>query len=238
MANHNMTDYEATRASFNIQRPEKTNFAGDVIDRWAREDPDKQAMLWVDDFGAEESRTFADISAASKRLANVMTQAGVSRGDTVIVILGRQIAWWECLTACIRMGAVVSPGTTQLSAKDIAYRVEASGASCVIADGPNAEKTDQVADQCPSLKARIVVDETREGWLNYADAVAAASDDFETADTTVDEDSLCYFTSGTTGYPKMTIHTHGYALSHETTGRFWLDLRPEDLHWNIMTCPH
>ncbi|MBW7835652.1 MAG: AMP-binding protein [Sphingomonadales bacterium] len=229
----NMQDYDAVRASFRWERPAKYNFAREVIDAWAARDPNKLALHWVDDYGHEAKRTFADISVRSQQLARALTNLGVSRGDTVIVILGRQIAWWETVSACLRMGAVVSPGTTQLSAKDIAYRVQASRAVAVITDDVNAAKVDGVRHECLSLKAFLVVDVERPGWVNFEAALTGVKADFPAVDTRADEDALCYFTSGTTGYPKMTIHTHSYAIGHQITGRYWLDLRPEDLHWNI-----
>lgn len=229
----NMQDYDAVRASFRWERPTMYNFAREVIDAWAARDPSKLALHWVDDYGHEAKRTFADISVRSQQLARALANLGVSRGDTVIVILGRQIAWWETVSACLRMGAVVSPGTTQLSAKDIAYRVQASRAVAVITDDANAAKVDGVRHECLSLKAFLVVDAERPGWVNFEAALMGVKADFPAVDTRADEDALCYFTSGTTGYPKMTIHTHSYAIGHQTTGRYWLDLRPEDLHWNI-----
>ena len=229
----NMQDYDAVRASFRWDRPTEYNFAREVIDAWAARDPSKLALHWVDDYGHEAKRTFADISTRSQQLAQVFANLGVSRGDTVIVILGRQIAWWETVSACLRMGAVVSPGTTQLSAKDIAYRVQASRAVAVITDDANAAKVDSVRHECLSLKAFLVVDAERPGWVNFDSALAGVKANYPAVDTRADEDALCYFTSGTTGYPKMTIHTHSYAIGHQTTGRYWLDLRPEDLHWNI-----
>lgn len=117
----------------------------------------------------------------------------------------------------------------QLSGKDISYRVNAAGAVAVITDLSCAEKVDAVLDQCPRLRSRILIDGTREGWTDYQAAKRAASPEFETVDTAADEDALCYFTSGTTGFPKMTVHGHGYAPGHKTTGRYWLDLRPGDL---------
>lgn len=229
-----MEDYGTTYAEFAWRRPVSFNFARDVIDAWAAENREKLAMLWVDDAGSEERRTYAQFSRASRKLCNVLTEGGVRRGDVVIVMLGRRIEWWEVLTACLRMGAVVAPATLQLTAKDIEYRVNAAEAACFITDAAHAAKLEAVAKTCPSLKCRILVGGRRKGWTAYSEAVAEAGEDFPAADTASDENAICYFTSGTTGYPKMAMHTHAsYPLAHETTGRFWLDQRPNDLHWNI-----
>ena len=227
---YNMQDYQETYSSFKWERPEKYNFARDVIDRW---DPSKAALFWVDDAGTKISKTFGEISEASRRLCNVLTDAGVSKGDTVIVMLPRVIPWWETFTATLRMGAVISPGTVQLSEKDLEYRINAAAATCVITDSANAAKVDAVLGKCPTLAARIVTDGQRPGWIDYRKAVTAATPDYEAADTGADDEAICYFTSGTTGYPKMCIHTHDYALGHRITGELWLDLKPGDLHWNV-----
>ena len=227
---YNMKDYQETYSTFQWERPEKYNFARDVIDRW---DPAKPAMLWVDDGGAEITRTFGEISEASRRLCNVLAGAGVRTGDTVVVMLPRVIPWWETFTATLRMGAVISPGTVQLSEKDLEYRINAAAATCVVTDSANAAKVDAVLDRCPTLAARIITDGRREGWIDYRQALDAASPVFEAVDTGADDEAICYFTSGTTGYPKMCIHTHSYAIGHRITGELWLDLKPEDLHWNV-----
>lgn len=227
---YNMQDYQATYSSFQWERPEKYNFVRDVLDHWQ---PSKPALLRVDDEGVEITRTFGEISVASKRLCNVLTDAGVKAGDTVIVMLPRVLPWWETFTAVLRMGAVISPGTVQLSEKDLEYRINAANATCVVTDRANADKVDAVLDRCPTLLARVVTDGQRDGWIDYGEAVAAASPDFETVDTGADDDAICYFTSGTTGYPKLCIHTHSYAIGHRITGEMWLDLKPEDLHWNL-----
>ena len=232
MAADKNNDYETAYRTFRWECPERFNFARDVIDRWAEREPSKLAMLWVDDRGGEERRSFAEIADASRRVANLLAAAGVKRGDCVVMVLGREIAWWEVLTACLRMGAIVSPGTTQLSAKDIAYRINAAQAVCVVTDAANAPKVEQARGDCPSLKACVLVGGSRDGWIEYARAKEAASSDFATVDSAANEEALCYFTSGTTGYPKMCMHAHSYGLAHQTTGRYWLDLRPEDLHWN------
>lgn len=225
--------YQSVRDNFVWNRPDHFNFAHDVIDQWAQRSADQLAMLWVDDAGGEARYSFSDISQASRRVANMLTNAGVEKGDRVIVILGREVAWWEILTACLRMGAVASPGTRQLSAKDIAYRINAAQATCVITDASNADKIDEVASDCKTLKVKVQVGGPRDGWIDYTCSKDAASDDFATVNTRATEDALCYFTSGTTGYPKMCIHNHLYGLSHRTTGQYWLDLKEQDLHWNL-----
>ncbi len=229
----NLANYQEAYDSFEWDRPEYYNFAVDVIDRWASQDPHKQALFWVDDAGNEKTRTFQEISTNSKKLCNALTQAGVSRGDTVIVILGREVEWWEVFTAVQRLGAVVSPGTTQLSGKDIEYRINAAAATCVVTDVVNAEKVEAVAANCATLRTKIITGAGREGWIDYHQCMNDCDDDFAPVATRADEESMCYFTSGTTGYPKMTMHTHNYAIGHQPTGRYWLDLRESDVHWNI-----
>ena len=219
-----------------MQTPTETgpfNFARDVIDRWAEQDSEKLAMLWVDDAGTERRLSYSDFSERSRQVANMLQAAGVNRGDSVIIILGRQVAWWEIVTACLRMGAVASPGTTQLSAKDLAYRISAAGAACVITDVENSAKVDAVAEGCANLRVRVAVGGAQAGWIDYDTASAAAPLEFDTVDTRADEDALCYFTSGTTGYPKMCIHNHIYGKGHITTGKYWLGLSDQDVHWNL-----
>lgn len=226
-------EYQSIYDSFTWDRPTHFNFANDVIDQWAAKDPNKQAIFWVDDEGNEKTRSFAEVSANSKRLSNGLSQAGIERGEVVIVILGREIEWWEVFTAVLRMGAVISPGTTQLSSKDIEYRFNAAGATCIVTNSANAAKVDAIAENCPSLKTKVVIDDQIEGWLNYNDLLTQSDSNFPVVNTSVSEESMCYFTSGTTGYPKMTIHTHSYAISHQVTGAYWLNLSENDLHWNI-----
>lgn len=230
----NMTDYQKTYAEFKWEVPEKFNFARDIIDRWAQ-NPEKLAMWWVDqDEKTERKITFADVGRSSRKLANVLTGLGVKKGDVVALMLGRRVEWWEVFTAGIRMGAIVAPGTTQLTAKDLEFRINTSDAVCFITDPANAPKVDDIAANCPTLKAKIIVGGARQGWVDYAAVMDQASDVFETADTWHDDPCVLYFTSGTVGHPKMTLHTHSsYPLGHQVTGRFWLDLKPEDMHWNI-----
>ncbi|MCG8414917.1 MAG: AMP-binding protein [Pseudomonadales bacterium] len=227
------SNYNDVITDYQCERPEEYNFATDIIDAWADKNPDNRALFWIDDEGNEKARTFAEVSSNSRKLCNALRAAGVERGETVIVILAREIEWWEVFTAVLRLGAVISPGTTQLSSKDIEYRLQAASATCVVTNQANAEKIEAAESSCPSLKAKLVVDADRDGWLNYETCLRDYDDNFAPVATRGDEDSMCYFTSGTTGYPKMTIHTHNYAMGHIPTGRYWLDLTEDDLHWNI-----
>ncbi len=230
---YNMVDYEKTREEFQWEVPEYYNFAGEVVDKWAK-DPDKEAILWVDDNGNEIRKTFAQISRASRKLCNVLAANGVRQGNVVLLILPRNIEWWEIFTACIRMGAIVAPGTTQLTAKDLKYRANTSEAVCIITNHDIAAKFETVAETCPTVKTRIIISEPRHDWLFYDEQVKEANDQFETAKTKSEDNCLLYFTSGTVGMPKMALHTHAsYPIGHVVTGKYWLDLKPDDLHWNV-----
>ncbi|NLL18488.1 MAG: AMP-binding protein [Clostridia bacterium] len=228
-----MTDYNSTYQNFKWEVPEKFNWTRDVFDVWA-EDPEKLAMIWVDDNDNEKRYTYAELSRLSKRLANVLQSQGVKKGDRVFILLPRLVEWWVSKLACLRMGAVFVPGTAQLTAKDLQYRFETAQGVAVLSDVVNAPKLEQIKENCPTLKTMIFVGGERDGWLSYETEMATASDEFETADTASDENAIMFFTSGTTGMPKITVHTHAsYPMGHRVTGAYWLDIQPDDLHWNM-----
>ena len=230
---HNMTDYESERRDFKLTAPADFNWAFDVVDRWA-EDPKKEAMLWVGPNGDERGITFDEFRRSSNRLANGLEQAGVRRGDRVFLMLPRLVEWWESILGIMKIGAVSMPGTTLLTPKDIAYRANLAETRVVITDAANAPKFDEVRPQCPSLEVLIVVGGAREGWHSYEALVGAASEERARLATPSDDPCMIYFTSGTVGYPKMVLHTHAsYPIGHTITGKYWLDLRPTDLHWNM-----
>jgi medium-chain acyl-CoA synthetase len=229
----NMTDYEKTYAEFKWEVPDYFNFARDVFDKWA-EDPQKLAMWWINDHGSERKITFQDFKERSCRVANILRENGVQKGDIVLLIMPRLVEWWETNLACIRSGAVVAPGTTMLTAKDIKYRLKLSEASCIVCDQAIADKVDEVRADFTNLRTLIVVGDKRDGWLNYEAAAASASSDYEVENTKSDDPCILYFTSGTTGMPKMTLHTHAsYPIGHIITGKYWHDLGPEDIDWTL-----
>jgi len=231
---HNMTDYEQTVREFKLEVPERFNFARDVIGKWAQ-DPEKLAMHWLGAAGEERRLTFAEFAERSDRFARVLQGQGVRPGDRVMVQLPRVPAWWEVLLGCFKAGAVAVPGTVLLTPKDIHYRTTLAEGVAYVCDADNAAKVDQVKAECPSLKTLIQVDgEAKDGWLDYERVMSAAERGFATVDTRASDPALIYFTSGTVGNPKMVLHTHAsYPIGHVITGRFWLDLRPDDLHLNL-----
>jgi medium-chain acyl-CoA synthetase len=220
-----------TDSIFTWNPPGRYNFARDCIARLAADRPHDRAILWTDGAGAVVDRNFAQLLDGARRAATVLAGAGVGRGDTVLVLLSRELAWWDIMLGCLMLGAVASPGTVQLSVKDIAYRRDAAHARCIVASGDIAARV-ETANAGADI-ALLHVGGPRAGWVDHDAAATAARPHDGFADTAFDEDALCYFTSGTTGMPKMTIHGAGYPLAHEITGRFWLDLKPGDLHWNL-----
>jgi acetyl-CoA synthetase/medium-chain acyl-CoA synthetase len=229
---HNMSDYEATVRDFRLQVPEHFNFTTDVVERWAA-DPDKLAMLWLAQDGSERRITFRDFAQRGERFAAVLQKHGVRPGDRVMVQLPRVPEWWEVLLGCFRAGAVAVPGTVLLTAKDIQYRTGLADGVAYVTDPENAAKVDEVRPECPSLRHLILVGGERDGWSSYQVEMeaAGAAQDVRTASA---DPALIYFTSGTVGNPKMVLHTHAsYPIGHQITGRFWLDLHPDDLHLNL-----
>jgi acetyl-CoA synthetase/medium-chain acyl-CoA synthetase len=228
-----MLDYEQTCRDFRWDVPGHYNFAFDVVDRWG-EDAEKLAMLWVNERGDEKRLTFGDFTARSNQVANALRTLGLRKGDRILIMLPRVPEWWEAVLGMMKIGAISMPGTTLLTPKDVAYRIRSAEAAAVITDEEGAFKVEQVADDCPTLRLKILLGPEREGWVNYTRAVASAMANLTREPTRGDEPMMIYFTSGTVGYPKMVLHTHAsYPIGHIVTGKYWLDLKPTDLHWNL-----
>lgn len=231
-------DYDRLRQMFRWERPEFFNFGTDVIDRWAKQSPDRTALWWVGD--RSESRvTWGEISNRSTAVARGLLKLGFQPGDRVLVLLPRVVAWWETMVGLSKAGLVAMPGTALLTPKDLQYRLSQSDAVAVVTDAEGAAKVDAVAAQLPKLRQRILVAESsssRAGWVAYSELLSQGegAGDQELPKTKGTDPALVYFTSGTTGMPKMVLHSQtSYGLGHAVTGRLWLDLSENDLHWNI-----
>jgi len=230
----NNSAYQQMIDDFSWERPEYFNFATDVIDRWAEQTPETTALWWTDGEGKDIKLSYQELARSSKQFCNVLQDIGLKKGDLVLLVMKPQPEWWVIVSACLRMGLVVSPGTTQLHSNDIDHRLEVSEAVCVIADADNAPKFDAIEKDYPGLQRRIVAGEARSGWIKYELAMAEASTEFKPEPTRGDDVSMCYFTSGTTGHPKMVLHTQAsFGIGHITTGHYWLRLKPAELMWCI-----
>jgi acetyl-CoA synthetase/medium-chain acyl-CoA synthetase len=229
----NMTNYDEVRATFTLEVPDTFNFGFDVVDKWAA-DPQRLAMVWVDEDGSEARYTFADIQRESDRFAAVLQGLGIQQGDGVMIVLPRVPQWHMMLAGLAKIGAIPMPGTVLLTAKDYEYRINRAEARAVIVDAANTARVDEIRGNCPSLEHCLVLGGPRDGWIDYAQAMAEAPQTFTPAVTRSDDPAIIYFTSGTTGGPKMVLHTQAsYPLAHVLTGKYWLDLQPDDLHWNL-----
>jgi acetyl-CoA synthetase len=235
-AAHNMSDYEATRRSFRFEVPALYNFGFDVIERRARE-RDKTAFIEVSgDRSRIVAHRFSDLDRAANRFANVLRDLGAAKGDTAIVVLPRSPAWYAVMIGCIKLGVAPIPGTTLLTARDLEYRINRAQAKLVIVGDAHCAKIDEIAARAPMLVHRIAVGGSRAGWIDYTRIVAEASDRLDRGalePTRADDTMMYYFTSGTTAHPKLVPRAHSYALAHQITGRFWMDLREDDIHWTL-----
>uniref|UniRef100_A0A671LZW9 medium-chain acyl-CoA ligase n=1 Tax=Sinocyclocheilus anshuiensis TaxID=1608454 RepID=A0A671LZW9_9TELE len=236
----NFCDYESMRRTYNIRVPQRFNFAKDVLEQWETKEKNGQrsslpALWWVNDGGEEVRWSFEELGFHSRRLANVLHQeCSLERGDRVFLILPRVPEWWLVNVACLRTGTVLIPGTSQLTARDICHRLQTSGAKCVITDETLAPLLDTVASDCPSISTKLLLSHrAMHGWGNLTELMGKVSDDHVCMDTRSEEAMTIFFTSGTTGSPKMTQHSHcSYGLGLSVNGRYWLDLTEQDVFWN------
>jgi len=231
--------YEDFIEHFAITVPENFNFAYDVVDEWARVEPEKRALVWCDDDGAERTFTFTDISQLSNRAANAFADLGIGKGDVVMLILRRRWEYWVSATALCKLGAILIPGSVQLTKKDLIYRAESAGVRAIVCvdDDYVISQVDEALPEAPSIRSRIVVAGAREGWLSFDELLANHSDEWvrPTGDggTSNDDTMLIYFTSGTTGLAKMVMHDFVHPLGHIITAKYWQQVQEDTLHLTV-----
>ena len=229
--------YDDFIQNFHINVPDRFNFAYDVLDALAANKPDKKALIWVSEKGPRKEFSFADLKRLSDKAANYFLSCGIKKGDKVMLILKRHHEFWYTIMALHKIGAVTIPATHLLTKKDIEYRVNAAGIKMIVCTGCGTV-ADQVelASGMPSLKIRALLGK-RSGWENYLQGVEDASNVFfkpSEKDLPQNDDiMLLYFTSGTTGMPKMVIHSYTYPLGHIPTAVFWQNADPDGCHLTV-----
>ncbi len=214
------------------------NFAYDVVDRIARDNPSKLAMIWCNDEGREKYITFAEMKEYSDKTASYFLSLGIKKGDAVMLILKRHYEWWYCMMALHKIGAIAIPVTNQLLTQDIVYRINAASIKAVVAtsDGNVSDMVDEAQQQTETLKIKILTKANKEGWHNYEEGIESAPE-FRMPEgedrPRAEEIMLMYFSSGTTGMPKMVAHNHYYSLAHIPTAVYWHNVDPDGLHFTV-----
>ena len=229
--------YEDFLHNFRINVPENFNFAYDVLDVIAEEEPEKRALQWAHMDGRERAFTFAEIARLSKQAANLFVRLGIQKGDKVMLVLRRHYTFWIAIMALCRIGAVAVPATHLLTKKDIVYRANCAGIKMVVtsAEGCFAASCEEALSECPTVEKLLIVDGEREGWLDFEALLAEESDEFPRPAEPLKHDDimLLYFTSGTSGMPKMVGHNFDYPLGHIQTAVFWHQCVDGGLHLTV-----
>ncbi|EPR44561.1 AMP-dependent synthetase and ligase [Desulfovibrio sp. X2] len=231
----NPSSYEEFREQFRLPVPDDYNFATDFLDEMARIEPEKLAMVHVDDAGNRREFDFGFFADESRRLASALAAKGLAKGDRVMLILYRRVEWWVAMLALHRLGAVAVPSPSLLTRKDIEFRINYAKIKGCIVENTVADRVEAVRSACPSLACLVQVEGSAPaGWSDYTAMCASASPEFVPPVPVGGSDPLLvFFTSGTTGMPKMVEHTHTYPLGHFTTGVYWHNLGETDLHLTL-----
>lgn len=231
--------YEDFKENYRVNVPEDFNFGFDIVDAWAELDKNKVALIWCDDHGHEKTFTFEEIKKLSNKTANYLKSLGIKKGDVVMLILRRRWEYWICATALHKLGAILIPGSLQLTKKEIIFRAEAADIKTIICvdDAFVIEQVEQAMQETKVIENRILVDIKRDGWLSFEEGIAAQSEGFPRPvgdeATRWDDTMVVYFTSGTTGMPKMVQHNFAHPLGHIVTAKYWQQVQDGKLHLSV-----
>jgi len=230
-------DEHGALAGITFENVDHFNFAFDIVDQIAKKTPDKLSLLHVDLSGTERRFTFSDMAKASSRCANYFRSLGIQKGDRVMLVLKRHYQFWFAMLALHKLGAVAIPATYQLQAHDFTYRFQSAGVSAILctAEGDVARQAELGAEGCPELRTKVLVGGSREGWRTFDEEYTMFSSHFDRPEDAAcgDDTMLMFFTSGTTGYPKIAAHSCKYALGHFVTAKYWHCVHSDGLHLTI-----
>ena len=228
--------YEDFYENFELKYNEDYNFGFDVVDKYAEIDPEKVALIWVNEEGEEHIFTFEDMKKYSNKVANLFKRLGINKGDKVMLTLKNRYEFWFCMVALHKIGAIVIPATHMLKLHDIDFRLKKANVKLVV----SVEEDDLISDYNTAAEElgidlkKLVIERDIDGWINFNKAIEEESDIFERPTgedaTKADEPFLIYFTSGTSGLPKMVAHKHTYSLGHIPTAKYWHNVKEDGIH--------
>ena len=227
------TSQEDFEKNYTLNIPERFNFAYDIVDEYARISPEKPAMVWTNVEGEEHRFTFRDMSEKSNQVANYFRSLGLKKGDPVMLVMKRRYEYWFCALALMKLGCIIIPATAQLAKKDVVYRCEAASIRAIVTVYLDevCHHMEEALPECTTLEHLITLGD-REGWLNLNAGMAAQPTTFEKPEELPSNDDMLmmYFTSGTTGMPKMAAHSYTYPLAQIATAAYWHNVNDDSLH--------
>lgn len=232
-------DKNGVLTKFSLNVPDDFNFSYDIVDEMARLEPNKTCMVWCNEFGEEKVFSFADMKKYSDKTANYFKSLGIKKGDLVMLVLKRHYEFWFSIVALHKLGAVTIPGTALLTTKDFEYRFNMAGIKAIVCTGEGevCDFVDEAQKTSPSLTVKVVARGKKDGWNSFTEGMEAASENFQRpqgADATkVTDPMLMYFTSGTSGMPKLVAHDYSYPLAHIVTAKHWHNVDPDGLHLTV-----
>ncbi|MGA1791554.1 MAG: AMP-binding protein [bacterium] len=229
--------YEELKSGFKICYPDHFNFAFDIIDKMAVNNRNKLALIWTNEEGDTRKITFWDVKTYSNKIANFLQREGIKKGDKILIMLPRIPEWWYIIVSIMKLGAIAVPSAVSLQPRDIEYRCNKADVKMIITDKDNANKIHEIKSNIPTVESFVVLNDQREDWINFEENIEPSSRNYitfgEKRNTKITDPFLLYFTSGTTGYPKIVLHDHSYPLAHKSTAQLWHDLKENDIHWTI-----
>lgn len=231
--------YEDFKENYRVNIPKNFNFGFDIVDGWAKLKPENRALVWCNDKGEERTFTYEEIRKLSNQTANYFKKLGLKKGCVAMLILGRRWEYWVCATALIKLGVILIPGTIQLTKKDLVYRANAADIELFVCMNNDfvLQQVKEAKEEAKTVKNLIIVDGKQDGFISFADAIASESEEFlrptgEEAPQNLDIMQI-YFTSGTTGMPKMVSHNYTHPLGHIVTAKYWQQVEENKLHMSV-----